>query len=140
MTKKEWAMRRAALSQRGFSTVELTIVALLVVVLIAILLPRFDMLSSKIRITDVRMDATYIGAAIETLIIEGRYDPGDDMLYDLIYEKSGRVFDGEVSELSDEGCFIYTKTVEGVPYSVFYDARDRVVREESSEIEKIRGK
>ena len=128
-------MRKAFASQRGFSAVELVIVTLLIAVLIIVLLPKFDFLSNKVRISDVRMDAVYIGAAIEALKIEGNYSPIDVNLREKINEMSGKKYVGTLSRMRADGSFMYTRIVDDAPYTVWYDSPTGNIYEANFEFE-----
>jgi hypothetical protein len=74
------------------------------------------------RFESVKQDAAGIGAAIEILKIEDRFDPRDESLMELIYEKSGTRYPGILTEIKPDGGFIYSLTVGGIIYAVYYDA------------------
>jgi hypothetical protein len=114
--------RKALTRSQGFTIVELTVSALIITVLIIVLLPRFMSLTHKVRLADARQDALYIGAVIEELKIEGVFSPDAPGLLFAIYEKAGRRFDGQVSDLYKDGCFIYSKAAAGKLYVVRYDS------------------
>ncbi|MCL2057643.1 MAG: type II secretion system GspH family protein [Oscillospiraceae bacterium] len=109
----------------GFTTVELAVVVLIIALLTAALFPLMSSLISDARLTSARQDAAVIGAAIELLKVEGRFDPynaemGD--IYEMIYAKSGARYAGRISELTADGCFVYSLTAGGATYVVRYDA------------------
>lgn len=106
----------------GFSSVELNIVVLVIAVLIFALLPSMLSLVSNARLSNVRQDAAGIGAAIEVLKLEGRFDPDDSGLATLIFETSGIEYGGRISELKPDGCFYYSRTDGGVTYVVRYNS------------------
>ena len=81
------------------------------------------------RLASAKQDAANIGAAIELLKLEGRYDPDDDHLFYLVCEKSGIVFAGNISEMNADGGFIYTLNVGGTLYVVRYDAATGIADE-----------
>ena len=106
----------------GFSTAELLVVILVIAILVAILLPAMSSLVYSTRLAGAKQDAASIGAAIELLKLEGRYDPDDDRLYDKICEESGMSFSGNISELRADGGFLYIVTAGNATYAVRYDA------------------
>jgi len=105
----------------GFTTVELIIVILVIAVLIAFLLPGMLSLVSDARLSNARQDAASIGAVIEILKIEGRFDPDDANICDLIYEMSGVEYGGRISNMDTAGGFVYSVTDGGATYTVRYD-------------------
>jgi len=92
----------------GFTTAELCIVIMVIVILTIFLFPRMSALIADARYSEARQDAAAIGAAVEILKIEGLYDPDGDGLYALIVMESGREFLGTISDMEADGSFIYS--------------------------------
>jgi hypothetical protein len=95
---------------------------MLIAVLVAVLYPRFYAMTYSTRLAGVQQDALSIGAAIESLKVEGLYNPEDAGLRGLINEKTGKEYEGRVSGLNADGCFIYTHAFGGAVYVVRYDS------------------
>ena len=108
--------------EHGFSTIELSVVILVIIVLTILIAPRIFALVSGARLAGVRQEAAGIGAAIEILKIEGRYDPRDEDLFELIFEETGVIYEGELSELDADGGFVYGRTIGNEYYSARYDS------------------
>ena len=128
---------------RGYSSAELLVVILVIALLIAAMLPAMSSLVHSARLAGAKQDAASIGAAIELLKMEGRFDlyatpgpsgatpgpsghpirdEGGSGLYDLVFEISGTRYRGSISELQADGSFLYTLIAGGAVYVVRYDA------------------
>ena len=107
----------------GFSTAELNIVVLVIVILILIMLPGMLSLVSDARAANAIRDAAGIGAVIESLKLEGKFNPEDAAgLAREIYSASGVEYEGRFSEVQPDGSFIYKRVEGGVTYAVRYDS------------------
>ena len=106
----------------GFTSAELIVVILVIALLTAFLLPAMLSLVSDTRLEGAKQDAVSIGAAIELLKVEDRFDPDDDGVHEMIFEKSGTRYPGQISDLQVDGGFIYTLTIGGAAFIVRYDA------------------
>jgi len=113
--------KRGTAAGAGFSTIDLTIVAMVVAVLLLLLIPGMNAMVHDARLSNVKQDAFGIGSAIEIIIVEGRFDPSGEGLMDLIYYKTGMLYEGEITELQPDGSFVYSKVEKGETIVVRYD-------------------
>lgn len=114
----------------GVTFVEFIVVALVITVLVAFLTPKLITLINNTRLENVRQDAAGIGAAIELLKIEGKFDPSDSNLLGTVKNKLGAEYGGYISDLGADGAFVYSLKVSGVIYKVRYDPKSGAVYEE----------
>ena len=114
----------------GVTFVEFIVVALVITVLVAFLTPKLITLINNTRLENVRQDAAGIGAAIELLKIEGKFDPSDSNLLGTVKNKLGAEYGGHISDLGADGAFVYSLKVSGVIYKVRYDPKSGAVYEE----------
>lgn len=115
-------MYRGDARTRGFTTVELIVVVLVIAALTALIYPRIETLIVDAKFADIIQDAADIGASVEILKLEGEYDPGDASFAEKIAGMGGRELNGWISEIHDDGCFTYNRDVNGVTYVVRYDS------------------
>ena len=113
--------RRGFGRESGFTSVELTVVFLVITLLIIILSPNMTALFSDTRLESAMRDAIAIGAAVEILRIEGKLDPKNTDLNKQVYDLTGQRYEGHIVLTADSG-FIYSRTIGGVTYSVYYDS------------------
>ena len=114
-------MRKRGECERGFTAIELMVVALVLVLIISFMFPRMASLISKTRFESAKRDAAYIGAVIERMKIEGIYDPDDAGINEIIREKSGTEYPGYISELMSDGSFAYSLAIGDVVYKVYFN-------------------
>jgi len=124
-------LARGARSDGGFTAAELIVVALVVTVLIIVLFSGMGSLIYNARLTNVKQEAAGIGAAIEILKEEGRFDPGDERLPVLINGLTESEYKGGLSEIKTDGSFIYSRTEGGESFIVRYDSASGSVEEVS---------
>ena len=113
--------KRNSSADGGFTTAELSVVILVISLMIAVLLPGMLKLISGARLDNVRRDAASIGAAIEILKLDGRFNPEKNELIKQIYEVAGNEFTGQISGLRTDGGFVYSRSDGGETHSVRYD-------------------
>src|SRR5437763_7001610 len=90
--RKSIQMRRdrSRISQKGFTLIELLLVMVILVVLAAIVVPKFTGRSEQARQTAARTDITTIDAALDAFEVDnGRYPSNEEGLAALITAPSG---------------------------------------------------
>jgi prepilin-type N-terminal cleavage/methylation domain-containing protein len=108
----------------GFTLIEFIVVVAIVGMLLVLLFPRFLAFVSDARQSQARQEAMLVGAAIELLKVEGRFDAGDAGLEDMIRARAGSELEGRIVSVDGDGSFVYSRESGGAVYTVAYSSLD----------------